>query len=355
MIDFRYHLVSIVAVFLALAIGLVVGATALQGPVVTGLNNTATQEQKTIKGLQAQNAALSAALSKQAAADGAFAKAGAAYLVSDLLRGQQVVVVAAPGADSGTVSGVAAAVAQAGATVTGQVRLTPQFFDTSPATESALTSLAQQLAPVGSGLPSAVSGDQISGQEAAAQVLAYSLVRKAGTAGLAPAQIQQVINGFGQQGFLQVSAANGGTGLASQADLAVVVIPATPVANVSDPFNLALVAVAEQLRKAGQGAMLAGSQAGSGPSSAIDAVNSGAAGVSLNTVDDADTVMGQVMVVQVLRLMLDPHNSPAAYGVGPGTAPSPAPSTPPSVSASPSATSSATPGRSPTSKRSVTS
>ena len=35
-IDFRYHLVSIVAVFLALAIGIVVGATALQGHVGLG-------------------------------------------------------------------------------------------------------------------------------------------------------------------------------------------------------------------------------------------------------------------------------------------------------------------------------
>ena len=31
MIDFRYHLVSIIAVFLALAVGLVVGSTALSG------------------------------------------------------------------------------------------------------------------------------------------------------------------------------------------------------------------------------------------------------------------------------------------------------------------------------------
>ena len=31
MIDFRYHLVSIVAVFLALAIGIVLGSTELQG------------------------------------------------------------------------------------------------------------------------------------------------------------------------------------------------------------------------------------------------------------------------------------------------------------------------------------
>ncbi|HUC25193.1 MAG TPA: copper transporter, partial [Streptosporangiaceae bacterium] len=34
MIDFRYHLVSIIAVFLALAVGLAVGSTALSGKAV---------------------------------------------------------------------------------------------------------------------------------------------------------------------------------------------------------------------------------------------------------------------------------------------------------------------------------
>ena len=37
MIDFRYHLVSIVAIFLALAIGIVIGTTALNGPVTEAL------------------------------------------------------------------------------------------------------------------------------------------------------------------------------------------------------------------------------------------------------------------------------------------------------------------------------
>ena len=40
MIDFRYHLVSIVAVFLALAIGIVLGSTELQGPTYNLLNQT---------------------------------------------------------------------------------------------------------------------------------------------------------------------------------------------------------------------------------------------------------------------------------------------------------------------------
>ncbi len=39
MINFRYHVVSLTAVFLALAIGLVVGTAALNGPVVDGLDS----------------------------------------------------------------------------------------------------------------------------------------------------------------------------------------------------------------------------------------------------------------------------------------------------------------------------
>jgi hypothetical protein len=39
-IDFRYHLVSIVAVFLALAVGVVLGSAALNGPVVAGLRKS---------------------------------------------------------------------------------------------------------------------------------------------------------------------------------------------------------------------------------------------------------------------------------------------------------------------------
>ena len=39
MINFRYHVVSLTAVFLALAIGLVVGTAALNGPVADTLSD----------------------------------------------------------------------------------------------------------------------------------------------------------------------------------------------------------------------------------------------------------------------------------------------------------------------------
>ena len=45
MIDFRYHLVSIVAVFLALAIGIVLGSTELQPAAYNFLNSTSAKLQ----------------------------------------------------------------------------------------------------------------------------------------------------------------------------------------------------------------------------------------------------------------------------------------------------------------------
>ena len=61
MISFRYHIVSIVAVFLALALGIVVGTTALNGPVtsdlrhqVNGLKTDRSELADQVKALQGQ-------------------------------------------------------------------------------------------------------------------------------------------------------------------------------------------------------------------------------------------------------------------------------------------------------------
>jgi hypothetical protein len=343
LIDFRYHLVSIVAVFLALAIGIVVGSTALRGVTLGALNAASQSEVKNNEALRADNNRLRA----QVSAGNAFAQAGEGYLLNHLLQGEQVVLVLAPGADSTTVTGITAALKQAGAAVTGQVNLQPQFFDTGATTEQALTNLASAQAPPGVTLPGPAAGAQIPGQQAAAQVLAAAMMSKNGQAVVTPAEGQRIINGFGAQGFLQVAGPNGGTALSGPATLAVIVIPNTiPPASSGDSFNLALVSLTQYLDQAGNGALLAGPIQGSGTGSAIDAVTSGAAGVSLTTVDNADTAPGQIMVAQALRLLLDPHATPAAYGVGPGSAPSPAPSTSPSPAPGSSPSSSPTPSHS---------
>jgi hypothetical protein len=41
-IDFRYHLVSLIAVFLAVALGIVIGTTALNQPILADIKNQVT-------------------------------------------------------------------------------------------------------------------------------------------------------------------------------------------------------------------------------------------------------------------------------------------------------------------------
>jgi Copper transport outer membrane protein, MctB len=322
-IDFRYHLVSIVAVFLALTVGLVIGATALKPKVEDTLNRASIQEQQRITAQRAQIQDLE----NQLGSDQAMAKAAAPRLLDGLLAGQRVVLVTAPGADGSTISGVTAALQQAGAVVTGQAELQPSFFDTSPSTESSLATLAQQVAPPDltlggqSGQPTA--NEQIFGQQDAAQVIAPALVTKIG-ADLPAQQTKKIVDGFAAQGFMKMTYGNGSPTL-SQATLAVVIIPATqPSGGGGDPANLALLAVAQQLQESSLGVVMAGSLPGSGTGSAIDQLINGGTGIQLSSVDDANLEVGQIEIAQALSLWLTTHKS-TAFGVKAGTVPSPAP------------------------------
>jgi len=276
-------------------------------------------------------------LKQQISADDAFARAAEASLLSGLLDGEHVVLVLAPGADSSTVDGITSALRLAGAAVTGEVVLSAQFFDTGVVTEQQLQSTATSLGPAGVVLPKSPSDPQIAAQQAAARVIAAAIVNKDGMPTLSQGQSQQILTGFGAANFLQIKGANGGTSLAGQATMAVVVSGTVQPAKTAGPFNLALVSLAEDLQEASKGALLTGPIKSSGPRSAIDAVVSGAAGVKLTTVDNADTAGGQIIVAQALRELLLPNATPTAYGVRPGRVPSPAPSPSPSASASPSA------------------
>ena len=108
MIDFRYHLVSIVAVFLALAIGIVVGATALPPHVTAGLDRASRIEEREI------NSARSKISNQQNQINGdqSFAQAAAPLLLANLLAGQKVVLVTTPGASGSTINGITSVKAQ---------------------------------------------------------------------------------------------------------------------------------------------------------------------------------------------------------------------------------------------------
>ena len=311
MIDFRYHLVSIIAVFLALAIGLAVGSTALSGKAVEFLNS---QERRAV----ASNAELNKrnqALTNQLAADQAFAQAASQRLLQGLLAHEKVVIVVAPGADDSVTNGVTAAVRQAGATVTGQVDLSQSFLTTTGAIETTLTQLAQNLTAKTGLAPPAQSDSQIAGQQAAAQLLAASVLDgPAGTGALSAKATQDILTGLEQNGFVAA------TGTLAPANLAIIV---TPGGLAPQAGGEVLVAVATELKQVSGDIVMAGPSESVGSGSVIDSENISADPVS--TVDNADTESGQIMVAQALRYLLE-GKTPAAYGINSGNAPSPAPS-----------------------------
>ena len=52
MIDFRYHLVSLIAVFLAVALGIVIGTTALNEPILADIKNQVSALEKDKRSLE---------------------------------------------------------------------------------------------------------------------------------------------------------------------------------------------------------------------------------------------------------------------------------------------------------------
>jgi hypothetical protein len=335
MIDFRYHLVSLVAVFLALAVGIVLGTTALNGPLTRGLQRAETNLRSTADNLRAQNNLQASRLS----GDASFVIAAAPRLLGGLLPGEQVVLVTAPGADGSVVTGVSTAIQQAGAKVAGQVGLNQQFFDTSATTESSLTALAQQLAPAGTVVTAGATqqGDdpQLAGQSEASTVLAAALLNREPGA-VPPAQTRSILAGFAQQGYLQAT-----PDTISAATMAVVIAPAAPPASGDgNPANTALLSLTQKLNAAGRGTVLAGSfPAGSGPGSAIDLLTSGDTGIQVSSVDNANYENGQITVIYALGDLLAGHK-PGPYGNSalPSPLPTPSPSTTPSPTSSGQAT-----------------
>ena len=134
MIDFRYHVVSIVAVFLALAIGIVLGSTELQGPAYNFLDQTTSK----LKTQLDQATSQQQAAQQQASEDELYAQAVEPTVLHNLLTGQRLLIVTEPGAQSSVVSGITTAANDAGASVTGQINLAPKFFDTSGTTQDSL-------------------------------------------------------------------------------------------------------------------------------------------------------------------------------------------------------------------------
>ena len=124
MIDFRYHMVSLAAVLVALAMGVLLGAGPLRddiGDTLTGEVTKLRQEKET---LRAQSEERDRALEAQ----DDFVETLMPTVVDGRLDGRGVALVRLPGADNGDVTGIADAVRDAGGRVTATVTVDQDWF-----------------------------------------------------------------------------------------------------------------------------------------------------------------------------------------------------------------------------------
>ena len=183
MIDFRYHLVSIIAVFLALAVGLVVGATAPRR------RDRGHPEQAADRAEQARTAICckdKQALSNQVSADQTFAAGGRAEAAARPAdRARRWCWSWRPAPTAPVTTGVTTALHQAGATVTGDGHLSSSVPGHQRAERGHTDAAGAEPRPDQAGVPLPTrSSSPVGGQQAAAQVLAATPADPDGGTGL---------------------------------------------------------------------------------------------------------------------------------------------------------------------------
>jgi hypothetical protein len=138
-IDFRYHIVSIVAIFFALGAGVVLGAGPLKG---TGSELVQSQAEKDRQQLADARAELVQVKALDKYRDDYVAKVTAG-VTDGKLTGKKIAIVTMPGSDNDMLNGVQDGLEQAGGQVNTKVALDAKLFD--PGQRQLVESLVTQL------------------------------------------------------------------------------------------------------------------------------------------------------------------------------------------------------------------
>ena len=306
MMSLRYHVVSIAAILLALALGVVRGASALSGRVLGALTTDRDELASQVVALRGDRAAVDTRLQ----ATERLVAAGAPSTVAGVLPGRGVAVVAAPGADPADVATVSELVTRAGGRVTGRLVLTDAVL--APDRADALRALVPRLLPAGAQLPTTTDTGALTGS-----LLGSLLVARPGgtdeqTTG---PEARTALQALSEAGYVQAPDALD----PAPAELALVV-----TGGGTDPArDSTLARMTGELDRVGAGAVLAG-RTGSGAVTAVR--NDSALRSGLSTVDGLEGPSSQVAAILALREQADGRTGlygPVAGTFTPQTAPAP--------------------------------
>jgi len=316
-IDFRYHLVSLVSVFLALAVGIVLGA----GPLRENLGDQLTKQVDALRkekdDLRVANATKDASIEHR----DDFVTGFTPRLVAGELTNRTVAVVRTPGVDDATVDTVVSTLGTAGGTVTAKVELTDAWTD--PERRATREQVAAQLA---AGVPGGVAGDD---PQARLDALLARALLSGAPAGpdVVDDAARAVLTGLDTNDLVNVDGE-----VTGRADIALVLVPGVPEATGQ---QAAPQPSGEDLDPAGDFATLSraldsyGGTVVSGPASSATADGlvaavrkNDAAAREVSTVDSGTTPMGDVAAVLALRQQAEGRTGHYGFGNG-ATAPAP--------------------------------
>ncbi len=316
MVDFRYHLVSIIAIFMALALGIVVGTTQLNDQVLDNLKSSISSLTSDKRNLETTTRSLQAEVGD---ADD-FIGSVAGDLVAGDLRGESILLVTAPGAPTELAGEIRPLLERAGATVIGRLQVKPALLD--PAKGRGVDDLVTALRPTALELP---AGEPI---DRAAVVLAAALVRDRAAVGISEAAAEEILGGFRGEDLIDLDREQGA---ARRATLTVLIVPGIgdqPPTDTDTARSRGLLSLVKAFDARSQGAVIAGPLEATRKGAAVEALRSdGALSEEVSSVDTADRPLGQVLIVKALAEQL--QGLARRYGGGSGaqaTVPTPAPS-----------------------------
>ncbi len=310
MISFRYHLVSLISVFLAIALGIIIGTSALNGRVLDNLNGQVDNLTKDKRELETRSEVLQGQLNQ----GDAFGEAVAPVLVADRLPGASVLIVlAAADIDPDVVDQTVALAEAAGATVAGTLQLEPEFSDPQVAQDLQNYVTDSEGLPPGIQLPNTDDGAVL-----VAALLGSVLMRPAGaTEPGDPTAATTVLSGLSTLGVLSQDSAE-----VTVADYAIVLTAGALDGDEAAARNSALAALASGLDAAGSGSVVAGDAVAAGETGLVGAIRADATlATAVSTVDNVNVAAGRVSAM--LALAAEGQGTSGKYGTGEDTQPVP--------------------------------
>lgn len=300
MISFRYHIVSIVSVFLALAIGIALGGGPLKGEVDNTLVDQVKMDRSVKSDLRAQIQQLKS--TNQFTDD--FAKQVAPTLLDGSLKGHTVDLVVLPGAEATTVTSLSDLVTTAGATLGGTLRVGNGLLDVSN---------KQLVDELGSQLEGSATGVNVPPDASGYERMGILIARAIGTQDTGGAQVDgtadSILAGLSTAGMMSAEG-----DLNRRGDLLLFVAgPGKGGSAESDGSDAIVTTLVTEADAGTNGVVLGGPVSSAQPGGAVRAVRDDVtAARDVSTVDTISRTAGQVVAVMALNGQA--HGQSGQYG-----------------------------------------